>query len=57
MKRYTRYLDFDVSAETIVIAEALPGRERARDLGTIPYQLDNVTQWVCRQAGAATLLI
>lgn len=57
MKRYTRYLDFDVSAETIVIAEALFGRERARDLGTIPYQLDNVTQWVCRQVGAATLLI
>ena len=57
MKQYTRYLGFDVSAETIVIAEALPGRERARDLGTIPYRLDSVTQWVRRQADAATLLI
>jgi hypothetical protein len=34
MPQYTRYIGFDVSADTIVIAEARPGRDRARDLGT-----------------------
>lgn len=46
MEQYTGYLGFDVSAETIVIAEAHPGRDRARNLGTIPYRLDSVAQWV-----------
>ena len=44
MEQYTRYVGFDVSAETIVIAEARPGRDRAHDVGTIPYRLDAVTQ-------------
>ncbi len=57
MEQYTRYMGFDVSAETIVIAEARPGRDRARDLGTIPYRLDGVTQWVQRQSDAATILV
>ena len=57
MKQYTRYIGFDVSAETIVIAEARPGRDRARDLGTIPYRLESVTPWVRRQPDASTLLI
>jgi hypothetical protein len=57
MEQYTRYIGFDVSAEPIVIAEALPGRERARDLGTIPYRLDSVSQWIRRQPDAASLLI
>ena len=57
MEQYTRYIGFDVSAETIVIAEARPGRDHARDLGTIPYRLEAVAQWVHRQADAATLLI
>ena len=48
MEQYTRYVGFDVSAETIVIAEARPGRGRAHDVGTIPYRLDAVTQWVRR---------
>ncbi len=57
MDQYTRCIGFDVSAATIVIAEARPGRDRARDLGTIPYQLEAVTQWVRRQADAATILV
>lgn len=57
MEPYTRYLGFDVSADTIVIAEALSGRERARDLGTIPYRLDSVSQWIRRQSDASSLLI
>ena len=57
MEQYTRYIGFDVSAETIVIAEARPGRDHARDLGTIPYRLEAVAQWVHRQPDAATLLI
>ena len=36
------------SSETIVIAEARPGHDRAHDVGTIPYRLDAVTQWVRR---------
>ncbi len=57
MEQYTRYIGFDVSAETIVIAEARPGRDRARDLGAIPYQLDAVTQWVRRQPDATRILV
>lgn len=57
MEQYTRYIGFDVSAETIVIAEAFPGRERARDLGTISYRLDSVSQWIRRQSDASSLLI
>ena len=57
MEQYTRYIGFDVSAETIVIAEARPGRNRARDVGSIPYRLESVTQWVQRQSDAKTLLV
>ena len=57
MEQYTRYVCFDVSAETIVIAEAYPGRDRARDMGSIPYRLESVTQWVQRQSDARTLLV
>ena len=57
MKQYIRYLGFDVSGEPIVISEALSGRERARDLSTIPYRLESATKWVRHQADAATLLI
>ena len=57
MEQYTRYVGFDVSAETIVIAEARPGRDRARDVGSIPYRLESVTQWVQRQSDARTLLV
>lgn len=32
-------MGFDVAAEPIVIAEDLPGRDRARHVGTIPYRL------------------
>ena len=35
MEQYTRYLGFDVSAETIVMAEAR-GRCRARELDPLP---------------------
>ena len=48
MKQYTRYIGLDVSAETIVIAEARPGRDSARDMGSISYRLDSVTQWIQR---------
>ncbi len=34
-----------------------PGRDRAHDVGTIPYRLDAVTQWVRRQPDAKTLLV
>ena len=57
MEQYTRYIGFDVSAETIVIAEARPGRTCARDLGAIPYRLDAVTQWVRRQRDRSTMLV
>ncbi len=58
MEQHARYIGFDVSAETIVIAEARPGRDHARDLGTIPYRPEAVAQWVHRQQpDAATLLI
>ncbi len=57
MEQYTRFIGFDVSAETIVIAEARPGRDRARDVGSIPYRLESVTQWVHRQSDAETLLV
>jgi hypothetical protein len=57
MEQYTRYVGFDVSAETMVIAEAYPGRDRARDMGSIPYRLESVTQWVQRQSDARTLLV
>lgn len=57
MEQYTRYIGFDVSAETIVIAEARPGRDRSRDLGTIPYRMEAVTQWVRRQSDAETVLV
>ena len=57
MEQYTRFIEFDVSAETIVIAEARPGRDRARDVGSIPYRLESVTQWVQRQSDARTLLV
>ena len=57
MEQYTRYIGFDVSAETIVIAEARPGRDSARDMGSIPYRLDSVTQWIQRQPDARTLLV
>lgn len=57
MEQYTRYLGFDVSTATIVIAEALAGRERTRNLGTIPYRLDSVSQWIRRQPDASSLLI
>ena len=43
--------------DTIVIAEPHPGRDRARDLGTIAYRLESVTPWVRRQPYATTLLI
>ena len=43
MEQYTRFIGFDVSAETIVIAEARPGRDRARNVGSIPYRLESVT--------------
>ncbi len=57
MKQYPRYIGFDVSAETIVIAEARPGRDRARDMGSISYRLDSVTQWIQRQPDAQTILV
>ncbi len=57
MEQYTRYIGFDVSAETIVIAEARPGRDRARNLGAIPYRLDAVTEWVRRQPDVTTILV
>ena len=57
MEQYTRFIGFDVSAETIVIAEARPGRDRARDGGSMPYRLESVTQWVHRQSDAETLLV
>lgn len=57
MEQYTRYIGFDVSAETIVIAEAHPGRDRARDVGSISYRLLAVTRWVQRQSDARTLLV
>lgn len=57
MEQYTRYIGFDVSAETIVIAEARPGRDRARDVGSIPYRLESVTQWIQRQPDAGTILV
>jgi hypothetical protein len=36
MEQYTCYIGFDVSAETIVIAEARPERNSARDMGSSP---------------------
>jgi transposase len=57
MEQYTRYVGFDVSAETIVMAEARPGRDRARDVGSSPYRLESVTQWAQRQSDARTLLV
>ncbi|MHB1952292.1 MAG: IS110 family transposase [Sulfobacillus sp.] len=57
MEQYTRYIGFDVSAETIVMAEARPGRDSARDMGSIPYRLDSVTQWIQRQLDAQTILV
>lgn len=51
MERHTRHIEFDVSAEAIVIAEAHSGCERARDLGSIPYSLESVAQSVPRKSG------
>ena len=38
MEQYTRYVGFDVPAETIVIAEARPGS--ARDMGSRQQNAD-----------------
>jgi len=54
---YTRYLGWDVHGETIVIAEALPGRDPARDVGTIPNTSEAVLRWIRKQSDAPTILI
>jgi len=53
----TRYLGWDVHGETVVIAEALPGRDPARDVDTIPNSSDAVLRWIRRQSDRMTILI
>jgi len=54
---YTRFLGWDVHAETIVVAEALAGRGPARDLGTLPHTFEAVRRWIERQPDRKTLCI
>ncbi len=52
---YTRYIGWDVHAETIVMAEALPGRDPVRDLGSIPNTTEAVRNWLRKQPDASAL--
>ena len=54
---YTRFIGWDVHGETVVIAEALPGRAPARDVGTIPNMEEAVVRWLRKQPDCGTLLI
>ena len=54
---YTRYIGWDVHGDTIVMAEAGPGRAPARDLGTIPHTAEAVGRWLRRQPDGDTLII
>lgn len=44
-------------AETIVVAEALPGRGPARDLGALPHTFEAVRRWIERQPDRKTRCI
>ena len=54
---YTRFIGWDVHGETVVIAEALPGRAPARDVGTIPNTEEAVLRWLRKQPAWGTLVI
>lgn len=57
MSEYTRFVGFDVSAATIAVAVAAPGRQPAEDAGTLPTDPAAVRKWVMRQADRAGVLV
>lgn len=56
MSEYTRFVGFDVSAATIAVAEAAPGRTPAVDAGVLAAEAAAVRKWVMRQPDRDTLL-
>jgi len=57
MSEYTRFVGFDVSAATIAVAVAAPGRQPAEDAGTLPTDPAAVRKWVMRQADRAGVVV
>lgn len=55
--QYTRYIGWDVHGETIMIAEALTGRDPARDVGTVPQSSEDVLRGIRHQPDRTTLQI
>ena len=48
MSQYTRFVGFDVSAATIAVAVAEPGRGAAADAGMLSIDLAAIRKWVMR---------
>jgi transposase len=57
MSEYTRFVGFDVSAETIAVAVAEAGRAPVEDTGVLAADPAGVRKWVMRQPDRATLLV
>ncbi len=55
MSKYTRFVGFDVSAETIAVAA--PGRTPAEDAGVLAADAAAVRKWVMRQPDRGALLV
>jgi transposase len=56
VNEYTRFVGFDVSAETIAVAVAAAGRAPVEDAGVLVTDPAAVRKWVMRQPDRATLL-
>ena len=57
MSEYTRFVGFDVSAATIAVAVAAPGRTPAVDAGVLAVDTAAVRKGVMRQPDRGTLLV
>lgn len=57
MTEYTRFVGFDVSADTMAVATAEVGRAPAEDAGVLAADPATVRKWVMRQPDRATLLV
>lgn len=57
MNEYTRFVGFDVSAATIAVAVAEPGRGAAEDVGMLSTDAAAIRKWVMRQPDRTTLLV
>ena len=57
MSEYTQFVGFDVSAATIAVAVAAPGRTPAVDAGVLAADAAAVRKWVMPQPDRGTLLV